>query len=154
MDKTPKVDKYSIKNHIKFKIENAQEKLVTPYFLSMNPDQRIYFITNNLANAYEPTAYYNINTVPIYSNELDQPPYYKTCKYEEDINGNNNLIYQKINIHDINKVYTNEEKTEYNRKLNMPAKDTFAFKNDAYLNYALKFYIEEVSADVLGKLTN
>jgi hypothetical protein len=34
----------------------------------------------------------------------------------------------------------------------MPAEDTHAFKNDAYLNYALKFYIEEISNEEIPKL--
>jgi len=146
--KIPKVDTYNIKNYIKFKVESESKKIVTPYFLSMNPSQNIYFITNRVANVNYSDDYYNLSTVPIYPDSTDgEQPYYKYPVYREDNNNINRLIYDKVTIHDINHVYTSDELKEYGTKKQMLSEETFAFKNDAYEKYALQFYIEELTDD-------
>ena len=150
--KIKNIDPYNIKNYIKFKIEDANQKLVTPYFISMNPSQRIYFFTNKLAFANDTEAYYKLNTVPIYSDVISEPPYYESCKYEKDLLENNNLIYTKTNIHDIKKIYSPDDINEYNKKTFLLPEDTYAFKNDAYLKYALQFFIEELSDNDISKI--
>jgi len=137
-------DTHNIKNYLKIKIENEQNMIVTPYFISKNPIERIYFITNKYNIIGEPSNYKKLIQVPKYIDESNiggtEKPYYETPVYK-----NNALIYEKTLITGLVDPYTDDEIKEFKDKKSMMNTETHAFKNSAYLSYSLQFYIEPIA---------
>ena len=151
--KYKKEDTFKLKNYIKFKIEDNKTMSVTPYFISKNPIEHIYFITNKYNLLNEPNNYKQIIQVPLYQdpNNLDkiQKPYYVTPTYI-----NNNLVFEKTLITGLNVSYTEEEITKFQNEISMSVDETHAFKNSAYLDYSLQFIIEPIMNVDIQKLSN
>ena len=74
-----KTDQYGIKNYMKFIIENSSNNLVTPYFISLDPEEKIHFLANNYNTLVNPNGYKQLVQVPIY--EDNKRPYYKKPIY-------------------------------------------------------------------------
>ena len=159
-------DIYNIKNLLKFVIEgdSSTSTTVTPYFVSLNPEESIRFITNQYNTLYDPNMYKSIIQVPIY--EKGQRPYHKEPHYTDPNTPSSNsnspassithapsldlqhtpsstkLTYQNIIIKNLEPILKNIDTDSYARQNKMSIQETQVTKNDAYINYALKFNIE------------
>jgi hypothetical protein len=146
-------DKHKIKNYIKFKIEDTKTMLVTPYFLSKNPIEQIYFFTNKYNILKKPNNYKKIIQVPIYQDPNDlagsQKPYYETPVYR-----NNALTYEKTLITGLNDHYDDHVISSFKDRLSMKNVETLAFKNSAYEFYSLQFYFEPIMNSEINALPN
>jgi hypothetical protein len=153
INKYKKDDTFKLKNYIKFKIEDNKTMQVTPYFISKNPAEQIYFFTNKYNVLNEENNFKKIIQVPLYEdpNNIDkiQKPYYDTPTYI-----NNNLVYEKTLITGLNTSYTPEEIAYFENTSSMFADETHAFKNSAYLFYSLQFFIEPIMNSEIQKLPN
>ena len=144
-------DTSNLKNYMKLKIENEQNMIVTPYFISKNPIERIYFITNKYNVLNQSSNYKKLIQVPKYIDESNYgehvKPYYETPVYK-----NNSLTYEKTPITGLFDPYTSDEIKKFKDKKSMKDSETHAFKNSAYQEYSLQFYIEPISQSDLKKL--
>ena len=144
-------DTYNLKNYMKLKIENEENMIVTPYFISKNPIERIYFITNKYNIIGESSNYKKIIQVPKYVDESNygnvEKPYYETPVYK-----NNALTYEKTLITGLFDPYIQDEIKDYQNKKSMKDTETHAFKNSAYQFYSLQFHIEPITIDDIKKL--
>jgi hypothetical protein len=138
-------DNYELKNFMKFKFES--DGSVTPYFLSFTKNiEKIYFITNKYNTIDNPIAYKSPIYIPIYptdSRDSSQGPYIEM----PNIITQNSIKFtktEKIPIAGLNIPYTNEQIDRYNQSVSWLSEDTIAFSNDAYKDYALNFFIEEI----------
>ena len=149
-------DTFNLKNSLKLKIEDDKNMIVTPYWISMNPIERIYFITNKYNIVNESNNYKQLIQVPNYfdSQNIGKPvkPYYNTPFYD-----GNTLTYQKTIITGLNRStsYTSEQLNEYKNKKRYMDTETSAFTNNnlAYQVYSLQFHFEPLSSEELHKLS-
>ena len=136
-------DKYELKNFMKFKFES--DGAVTPYFISFSDNaEKIYFITNKYNTSDDQDAYKVPVHVPTYG---DKAPYFEL----PDITVQNSINFyttKQVPITGLNNPYTETEAKDYFEKAYLPPEETKAFVNDAYKNYALKFYVEEIDPKV------
>ena len=125
--------------------------IVTPYFISKNPIERIYFITNKYNILGESSNYKKLIQVPKYVDESNygnvEKPYYNTPVYK-----NNALTYEKTLITGLFDPYTTDEINYFKDTKIMKDIETNAFKNSAYQNYSLQFYIEPITIADIKKL--
>lgn len=132
-------DNYSLKNNLKFKFES--DGSVTPYFLSYsNSVEKIYFITNKFNSVNNPNAYKIPVQIPTYGK---QGPYFEL----PDTIVNDGVTIQTTKeepITGLNIPYSPTQIKDYFERVSLPPEETKAFLNDAYKNYALKFFIEEI----------
>lgn len=162
IDDTPRTDEYNIKNLLKFVIEgnSSTSTTVTPYFVSLDPDERISFLTNMYNTVDDMEAYKKVVQVPIY--EKNQRPYYKQPVYVDtnattqemiltapslDITSSNSpsatkLIYENVVIKNLEPILADIDTDMYAKQNVRSIQETQVTKNDAYLDYALKFNIE------------
>jgi hypothetical protein len=144
-------DTHELKNFLKLKIENEENMIVTPYFISKNPVERIYFITNKYNILGESSNYKKLIQIPKYVDESNygsvEKPYYETPVYK-----NNALTYEKTLITGLFDPYTPDEIKEFKNKKSMKDIETHAFKNSAYQYYSLQFYIEPITREDIKKL--
>jgi len=165
-----KTDQYGIKNYMKFIIENASKNLVTPYFISLDPEEKIHFLANNYNTLVNPDGYKQLVQVPIY--EDNKRPYYIKPGYIDNnaptsgiyttdtpvsstIEGSSNKLVLKdeeIVIKDLNRVLVDVDTDVYAQKNTMKVEETQVMKNDAYLNYALKFTIEKLTPEQITEI--
>jgi hypothetical protein len=133
-----KIDNYGLKNLIKFKIESDDS--VTPYFVSMNPDERIYFITNKFSTNIYPNDYKKIVQVPVYSNNAE----YYTMPVATTNLKTQQTIYSTTNvpITGLRNDYTPNKINDWQNNISFPVVDTLVSQNDAYMQYAYNFKIE------------
>jgi len=148
-DKSSKSGKYSdlhnLKNYMKIKEES--DGTITPYFISLQPVERIYFITNKISTTYKPHDFKTIVQVPQYEDYLS---YYETPVY----NTSTQMYSDKkqIPITNLNLEYTTDEIENYNNTPSFSASETHAFKNSAYTDYAYSFYIEPITNQRIQEL--
>lgn len=139
-----KFDEYSIKNYMKFKFES--DGSVTPYFINIFKDiEKIYFITNKYNSIDNDIAYKTVVQVPIYDNNGE---YYEI----PDVLVQNSInfpIVRKVPITGLNVTYTDEEISKIKQKNSIEASETKAFLNNAYTDYAISFFIEEIDPSVV-----
>ena len=202
-DGNNKTDPYKLKNLLKFVIEGDSNTstTVTPYFISMDPEERIHFLTNNYNTIYDQDAYKKIVQVPIY--EQYERPYYKQPEY---INTNSpsikhhhvftpshhphtpshhphhtprgthikhapslspslspsnslssiNLVYAKNVIKNLEPILSkidSNQLNDYAKQDKRTVYETYVTKNQAYIDYALKFNIEILTVDEANALT-
>ena len=134
----------NLKNLMKFKFES--DGSVTPYFVSfINDIEKISFITNKYSTSFEPYEYKKLVQVPI--NQPNIPPYYTIPDLLVE-DGINYYSDKKLNINGLDTKYTPEETKRYLEAASWPAEETQAFNNDAYENYAFKFFIEIIDPKV------
>jgi len=164
-----KTDQFGIKNYMKFIIENTSKNLVTPYFISLDPEEKIHFLANNYNTLVNPDGYKQLVQVPIY--EDNKRPYYKKPIYIDNnaptsgifttdtssskVEGSTNTLVLKdeeIVIKDLNRVLVDVDTDAYAQKNTMKVEETQVMKNDAYLNYALKFTIEKLTPEQIDTL--
>jgi hypothetical protein len=177
-----KTDDYNLKNLLKFVIEGdtATSTKVTPYFISMDPDEKIHFLTNEYNTKYDKNGYKRVIQVPIY--DKNQRPFYKepvyintntpsTTKYfkpasklhtdEPSITNtpsitnapsNTILAFEKIIIKNLEPILTDFNTDAYVRQQKMGIQETQVTKNDAYMHYALKFDIEIFTKQQVNRL--
>jgi hypothetical protein len=184
-DGNNRTDLYDIKNLLKFVIEGdtATSTKVTPYFVSIDPDEQIHYLTNSYNTVYETDAYKKLKQVPIY--EKDERPYYKQPVY---VNTNTpsaqrtftpahkshthspsdshkihhapslhapsstKLIYENIVIKNLDPILNNFDTDGYARQKIMGIQETQVTKNDAYIDYALRFNIEILTQEEVDAL--
>ena len=141
-------DGYGLKNLIKFKIES--DNSITPYFISMNPEERVYYITNKYSTLYNPQDYTSIVQVPIYTNN---ERYYEKPEYTPaTLNDRSYYTKSKIPINNLSQMYTEDQINNYQSAATFSIPETQIDKNDAYKDYAYSFYIEVITDDVYSKL--
>jgi len=160
-----KTDQYGIKNYMKFIIENASNNLVTPYFISLDPEEKIHFLANNYNTLVNPDGYKQLVQVPIY--EDNKRPYYKKPTYIDNTEPDNSNIEgfddeddgsklvlkdEEVVITSLNRVLADVDPDAFAQKNTMTVEETQVMKNDAYLNYALKFTIEKLTPEQIAKL--
>jgi hypothetical protein len=177
-------DIYNIKNLLKFVIEgdSSTSTTVTPYFVSLNPEESIRFITNQYNTLYDPNMYKSIIQVPIY--EKGQRPYYKEPQYINPNTPSSNikfttvdnndspassityapsldlqhtpsstkLMYQNIIIKNLEPILKDIDTDSYARQNKMSIQETQVTKNDAYINFALKFNVEILTQEEVDGL--
>jgi len=172
----PRIDVYNLKNVLKFIVEgnSSTSTTVTPYFISLDPDERISFLTNMYNTVDNTDAYKKIVQVPIY--EKNQRPFYKEPVYvntntpsvhhrtftpahkshthspsdSRPINhapslhspSSTKLSYENIVIKNLEPILANVDTDAYAKQTAMSVQETQVTKNDAYLDYALKFNVE------------
>jgi len=172
----PRTDTYNIKNLLKFIVEgnSSTSTTVTPYFISLDPDERITFLTNLYNTLDNPEAYKKVVQVPIY--KKNERPYYKQPVYvntntpsghhrtftpahkshthspsnSRQINhapslhapSSTKLSYENIIIKNLEPILADINTDVYANKTEMSVQETQVTKNDAYINYALKFNVE------------
>jgi len=144
-------DTYNIKNYMKLKIEDEKNMIVTPYWISKNPIERIYFITNKYNILGQESNYKKIIQVPKYIDE-SKPGSVEKPYYEKPVYINDSLVYEKELITDINSTYSSEELNNIKNKKSVRDIETLAFKNSAYQLYSLQFYIEPINNININKL--
>jgi hypothetical protein len=144
-----KTDKYNLKNLMKFKIEN--DNSVTPYFISLDPSEKIHFITNKYSTIDNPNDYTTIVQVPIYDDNLAyyNKPLYNTPPLPQE----KYYTTQKVNINNLLGYYTQAQLDQYENSSSFSVTDTLAFDNDAYKSYAISFHIEKLSVDQIKLLS-
>ena len=143
-----KTDRFNLKNLIKFKIE--EDNKITPYFISMNPEERIYYLTNKYSTLESPSDYKTIVQVPVYTNNEQ---YYSTPVYNKNNqNTKGYYTYENTNMVNLSPVYTNDEIKDFQERQSMSISDTMIDENSAYKLYAYDFDIEIISAEVYDKL--
>lgn len=190
---TPRTDLYNIKNLLKFVIEgnSSTSTTVTPYFVSLDPDERINFLTNSYNTMDNMEAYKKIIQVPIY--EKNQRPYYKqpvyvnintpssssphqrtfspahkshthspshspSIKHAPSLHSPSNspsatkLSYENIVIKNLDPILANIDTDTYAKQNVMSIQETQVTKNDAYIDYALKFNIEILTQEQVDAL--
>jgi hypothetical protein len=135
-----KKDEYGIKNYMKFIIEDSSKNIVTPYFVSLDPNEKIHFLTNNYNTIINKNGYKQLVQVPIYEDK--KRPYYKMPIYDTSTK---ELKDKEVVIKKLNQVLTDFDTDAYARKNTMTIEETQVKKNDAYLKYALKFTIEKLT---------
>jgi len=139
------VDKYQLKNYMKFKFES--DGSVTPYFISLSNDvEKIYFITNKFNSIDDPNAFKTPVQVPVYGTE---GPYFEI----PDIIVQNSMNFpttKKLPVDGLNAIYTDEEISKFNQSATIKSEETKAFTNNAYNNYSIKFTIEEIDPTVIN----
>jgi len=134
----------NLKNLMKFKIES--DGSVTPYFISfVNNIERIYFITNKISTKFNANEHKKLVQVPIYP--TNESPYYNE-PLQKIQDGISYYFDNKVEINGLTGLYEPAQTTQYNEAGSWPAEGTFAFKNDAYKKYALKFFIEIIDPTV------
>ena len=175
-------DDYNLKNLLKFVIEGdtATSKKVTPYFVSIDPDERIHFLTNEYDTLYDKNGHKKLIQVPIY--DKNERPYYmepvyvnthtpsvqkhfkKAHKLHTDTpvithapsitNAPSNTIlsHEKIVIKNLDPILTDVDTDAYARQKVMGIQETQVTKNDAYIHYALKFDIEILTTEAADAL--
>jgi hypothetical protein len=169
----PRTDLYNIKNLLKFVIEgnSSTSTTVTPYFISLDPDERINFITNMYNTVDDMEAYKKVVQVPIY--EKNQRPYYKKPVYVDtnapsthemilnapslDITSSNSpsatkFIYENVVIKNLEPILANIDTDMYAKQNVRSIQETQVTKNDAYLDYALKFNVEILTQEQVDAL--
>lgn len=151
-------DMYNIKNYMKIKEE--PDGTITPYFISLDPVEKIYFITNKLSTTEKPYDFKTIVQIPIYPPDNDEKekkekkgPYYERLQY----NKTNNINYYEIvrtSITGLNNKYNDNLEQEYdnNEIRSFSSTETHAFKNTAYTDYAYSFYIEPITSQQIENL--
>ena len=144
-------DTYNIKNYMKLKIEDEKNMIVTPYFISKNPIERIYFLTNKYNILNQKLNYKKLIQVPKYIDESNlgeiEKPYYEMPVYK-----NNLLTIEKQLITGLNDVYPPNVLQNYKNKKSMTSSETLAFSNLAYQKYSLQFTIELITEKEIKKL--
>lgn len=139
------VDKYELKNYMKFKFES--DGSVTPYFISLTNDvEKIYFITNKFNSIDDPTAFKVPVQVPVYGTE---GPYFQIPEVIVQ-NSMNFTTTKKLPVDGLNTMYTDEEISKFNESATIKPEETKAFTNDAYNNYSIKFTVEEIDPNVIN----
>jgi len=146
-----KDDNHGLKNLIKFKIEKDDNisSTVTPYFISMDPEEKIHFITNNYSKITDigiDNDYKTIVQVPIYNDHEHyhtQPEYDTYWKSYQSKN---------IDIKGLSSIYNQAEIDDYQSAASFSIPQTKVDKNDAYKLYAYNFSIEIIEDDVYEKL--
>jgi hypothetical protein len=136
-------DQYGIKNYMKFKFES--DGSVTPYFLSMDNNEQIHFITNKYNSIDNDIGYKTLVQVPIYKDGA----YYEI----PDVVIQNSIsfpIVKKVPILGLNATYTDQEITNFQESIAMSPEETKAFLNDAYNEYAMSFFIEEIDPKLIN----
>ena len=164
----PRTDVYNIKNLLKFVIEgnSSTSTTVTPYFVSLDPDERINFLTNMYNTVDDMEAYKKVVQVPIY--EKNQRPYYKQPMYintntpstqEMILNapslntpGATKLSYENVVIKNLEPILADIDTDMYAKQNVRSIQETQVTKNDAYLNYALKFNVEILTQEQIDAL--
>jgi hypothetical protein len=137
-------DMYSLKNYLKFKIENDDR--VTPYFISLfDNNEQIHFITNKYSTSINPNDYKTLVQVPIYG---DDSPYYEIPELTVK-NGMNYYFNKKEPITGLTQYFSLKDTTEYFQRTSLSPEETHAFKNDAYNSYAIKFFIQIIDPTVI-----
>jgi hypothetical protein len=146
-----KDDNHGLKNLIKFKIEKDDNlsSTITPYFISMDPEEKIHFITNNYSKITDigiDNDYKTIVQVPIYN---DHEHYYTQPEYDTYWKS-----YQSknIDIKGLSSIYNQAEIDDYQSAASFSIPQTKVDKNDAYKLYAYNFSIEIIEDDVYEKL--
>lgn len=165
----PRTDLYNIKNLLKFVIEgnSSTSTTVTPYFVSLDPDERINFLTNMYNTVDDMEAYKKVVQVPIY--EKNQRPYYKQPMYintntpstqEMILNapslntpGATKLSYENVVIKNLQPILADIDTDMYAKQNVRSIQETQVTKNDAYLNYALRFNIEILTQEQVDELS-
>jgi hypothetical protein len=176
-----KKDEYNLKNLLKFVIEGdtATSTTVTPYFVSLDPDERIHYLTNEYNTLYEKNGYKKLVQVPIY--DKNERPYYKEPIYVDthissaqkkfkkahkhhthspSINNasslntpsNTILTHEKIIIKNLDPILTDVDTNAYAKQKVMGVQETQVTKNDAYIHYALTFNIEILTQEQIDAL--
>ena len=149
-NKSSKSGKYSDLHNLKnyMKIKEEADGTITPYFISLNPVERIYFITNKMSTIDKPNNFKSVIQVPIYEDYLS---YYETPVYDTSTN----LPYYKMeknSIKNLNIEYTQGEIDNYNNNPSFSQSETHAFKNSAYTDYAYSFYIQPITYKEIQEL--
>jgi hypothetical protein len=184
-DGNNRIDLYEIKNLLKFVIEGdtATSTKVTPYFISMDPDEQIHYLTNSYNTVYDTDAYKKLKQVPIY--EKDERPYYKQPVYVNintpsyittftpahkshtdspsntdeihhapslDTPSSTKLTYENVVIKKLDPILNDFDTDGYARQKIMGIQETQVTKNDAYIDYALRFDIEILTQEEVDAL--
>jgi hypothetical protein len=184
-DGNDKTDLYDIKNLLKFVIEGdtATSTKVTPYFVSIDPNERIHYLTNNYNTVYETDGYKKLKQVPIY--EKDERPYYKQPVYVDtntpsyittftpaskshtdspsntdeihhapslNTPSSTKLVYENIVIKKLDPILNDFDTDGYARQKIMGIQETQVTKNDAYIDFALRFNIEILTKEQIDAL--
>lgn len=183
-----RTDIYNIKNLLKFVIEGdtATSTKVTPYFVSIDPDEQIHYLTNNYNTVYETDGYKKIIQVPTY--EKDERPYYKQPVYVDtntpsyittftpashtdspsntdeihhapslntpslNTPSSTKLVYENIVIKKLDPILNDFDTDGYARQKIMSIQETQVTKNDAYIDFALRFNIEILTQEQIDAL--
>jgi len=143
-----KTDAFGLKNVLKFKIE--PDNSITPYFISMNPEERIHYITNKYSTLYNPNDYKTIVQVPVYTNNdryYEQPVYTPPT-----LNNKGYYTTTNVDINNLSRMYTDEQVNNYQSAATFSVSETQIDKNDAYLDYAYNFNVEVITDDVYSNL--
>ena len=147
-DGSQKIDTYNLKNLMKFKIET--DGSITPYFISLDPIEKIYFLTNKYSTLDKPDDYKNIVQVPIYDGNNG---YYEMPEYNEPpVPEQKYYTTKKVIIKDLLSQYSQLELDDYETSAVFPITQTLAFNNDAYKIYAQSFYIEILTPEQIKAL--
>jgi hypothetical protein len=146
-DGTIRKDIYHIKNLMKLKIEN--DGSVTPYFITMDPVERIYYITNKYSTLEKPNDYMNLVHIPTYE---DNKAIYNVPVYNTPLGKEPYYTNEKKDIKDMLSYYSESQISDYQNGTPLLITDTLVTENDAYHSFAYNFHIEILTPDQINSI--